>query len=669
MSKRTWLMVACVVMAVTMAIGGTLAYLTDTDSATNTMVMGNVDITQNEYSDVNHLNQFVQDQTLLPGDTIVKEVVVSNDGATDAYVRTWVAVERPNVVDKEDILLGWNPDYTAEPKGTHTINGTQYDVYCITNTAAMKKGDTFETLQSVTLTASADSEEVAAIGDKLSVLVFSQGVQTANMGTDAAVALYNAFKDDHPWGTSDVSDATQVSSADDLKNAIGNGGKIVLMDDVKVTETLTVPNGKKVELDLNGRELSYGVNNDGKAAAVLVVNPTGELNITGSGTITFTAADPDMEEIPGYATNTITNEGTLTIGKGVTVINNSEGGASYAVDNKGVFTLDGGTLKGDRCALRVAKYNQDNVVFNMISGTVTAKTPAWIQLPGSDSSVAPSITVNISGGTMKSTKSTSADNDVMYTYSFGNSHKNTKINISGGEFLGGTVSIGSGYKGDAPTMSITGGTFEYPVLQWLSSDASKVIYPKDGTTSGAVNETIVNSVDALKAEVIKGGTIYLSAGTYDLGGKYYMVNVEKAVQLVGIGDVTIKGAFVPQTTGVEFTFEGLTFATDAGVYGLETNGGDVVVRNCTFGGAGYGIYKNPNDSIEVANCTFNKLAVAIGSQSSYSAMKIHDNNFVNCTEVLGLTGSSLATGETEADIETDMVAKNTGVTADMVKVY
>jgi len=252
---------------------------------------------------------------------------------------------------------------------------------------------------------------------------------------------------------------------------------IKLSADATVAATLNVPAAAAVNLDLNGHNLNYTVTNTGASA---IINNKGTLNLSNTSnneaTISFVAESPDMQEIPSYATNTITNTGTLTIGKNVTVTNGSEGGASYAVDNHAFFTLDGGTLKGERCALRVAKYNNPEVKFIMNSGLVEAATPAWIQLPGSNAADAPKITVEINDGTMKSTKDTSADNNVMYTYSFGNSHANTNISIKGGNFLGGTVSIGSGYKGDAPSLSITGGTFDYNVLQWLENDESKVLY-------------------------------------------------------------------------------------------------------------------------------------------------------------------------------------------------
>ncbi|MBR4064527.1 MAG: hypothetical protein IKK02_04630 [Tidjanibacter sp.] len=257
------------------------------------------------------------------------------------------------------------------------------------------------------------------------------------------------------------------------------GETIQMTRDVTINKTVTIANDKKIVLDMNGHKLSYAVDNDGKASAIF--NNLGDLSIVNSAAeesvITFVASDPDLQAVPAYATNTITNEATLYIGKGVTVINESDGGASYAVDDKGKFVLDGGTLTAKRCALRIAKYNQDDVWFTMNAGsTVTGATPAWIQLPSSNSAVAPKITVVINGGVMQSTKANPDEADVLYTYSYGNSHANTSITINGGEFLGGTVSIGAGYKGDAANLTINGGTFDHDVVQWLENDEYKVLF-------------------------------------------------------------------------------------------------------------------------------------------------------------------------------------------------
>ncbi len=146
--KKKALMAASYVMVAAMAIGGTVAYLTDTDSDVNVMTLGNVQIEQNEHQRVVNedgtyptktidgktsyqLEEFDQFKPLLPivgdpnepGDspayagwdeTIVrmtqvgsygemqvfagknaqdKFVTVTNTGKTDAYVRTLVAIE------------------------------------------------------------------------------------------------------------------------------------------------------------------------------------------------------------------------------------------------------------------------------------------------------------------------------------------------------------------------------------------------------------------------------------------------------------------------------------------------------------------------------------------------------------------------------------------------
>lgn len=415
---------------------------------------------------------------------IDKFVTVENKGKSDAYIRTIIAYECPEGISDEYLRVNDNSARTGvitnEILGDGKlveINGTTYWVSTYTYKEALGKGETtIPSLKQVFLRSNATTEICEAFGDTVDILVISQAAQVGDY-TDATTALDAAFGDVNEENVKawfgQYSMPTIVDSAEELTAALANGGEVVLTDDVVVDSTMTIKSGTSTTLNLNGFDLSYQVVNN-KAAAI--INNAGVLDIVGDGTISFKAENPDLQEIPTYATNTITNTGTLTIGEGVTVINDSDGGASYAVDNHGTFTLNGGTLIGRRCALRVAKYNTPEVYFEMNGGTVTGGTPAWIQLPGSSASAAPSITVVINDGVMQTTKATSADNDVMYTYSFGNSHANTSITINGGQFLGGTVSIGSGYKGDVPELTINGGTFEYDVLQWLENDDCKVVY-------------------------------------------------------------------------------------------------------------------------------------------------------------------------------------------------
>ena len=93
MKKKSILMAAIAVMLVAvLVVGGTLAYFTDTKSATNTFTMGNVKIALDEQQKgENGLEAFEQNKTLVPGksndgNAVSKIVTVKKTGANDAWV-------------------------------------------------------------------------------------------------------------------------------------------------------------------------------------------------------------------------------------------------------------------------------------------------------------------------------------------------------------------------------------------------------------------------------------------------------------------------------------------------------------------------------------------------------------------------------------------------------
>ena len=152
MKKKIIALSLSVVMIAVAAIGGTLAYFTDTDDAVNVMTMGNVQIVQNEYERVTDadgkkttdLRVFTNNQTVFPavyhvdgkddgitdpsrasltvnGCTISirsfpnyvdKIVTVTNTGNSEAYVRTIVAVpvsnDDPGDGNVSENWLHWN---------------------------------------------------------------------------------------------------------------------------------------------------------------------------------------------------------------------------------------------------------------------------------------------------------------------------------------------------------------------------------------------------------------------------------------------------------------------------------------------------------------------------------------------------------------------------------
>ena len=83
--KKKITAIALVVCLVAVAVvGGSLAYFTDTDDATNTFTVGNVDITLTEDSWVGGGSMVPQ---VYPGEVLAKDPVVTNDGENPCFVR------------------------------------------------------------------------------------------------------------------------------------------------------------------------------------------------------------------------------------------------------------------------------------------------------------------------------------------------------------------------------------------------------------------------------------------------------------------------------------------------------------------------------------------------------------------------------------------------------
>ena len=112
---------SCLVVALlTIAIiGGTLAYFTDKDDATNTLTAGNVKIALHEDNKAGAKDaayqEWLKDQVLMPGNsstnTIAKVVTVENTGKSDAYIRVHIAI--PSILDNAQ------PDFDASKNLLH----------------------------------------------------------------------------------------------------------------------------------------------------------------------------------------------------------------------------------------------------------------------------------------------------------------------------------------------------------------------------------------------------------------------------------------------------------------------------------------------------------------------------------------------------------------------
>ena len=109
MKKKSILMAAIAVMLVAvLVVGGTLAYFTDTKSATNTFTMGNVEITLDETNVNDPQGARVTENTynVYPGAVVTKDPVVHNTGKNAAYIRATV-----NVSNWMNLVAAYYPDF------------------------------------------------------------------------------------------------------------------------------------------------------------------------------------------------------------------------------------------------------------------------------------------------------------------------------------------------------------------------------------------------------------------------------------------------------------------------------------------------------------------------------------------------------------------------------
>lgn len=240
MKKKSILALSLILaLGAALMVGGSLAWFSDTDEATNTFTVGSVEIEQVE--------DFVQKSQLIPvgsNDTpaddenfIKKEVSIKNTGKNPAYVQTFVAV--PAALDNGLLHqhLGSNTDWTLVAKSEnesiafdHDDDSTSADItqtfniYCYRYKEALAMGlETSDVLSGIYVDAAADIKvyrdsndeierayfvwngaeitefDLADSGNmKLHVLVATQAIQSQGFA-DAAAAFSSGAFPAHPW--------------------------------------------------------------------------------------------------------------------------------------------------------------------------------------------------------------------------------------------------------------------------------------------------------------------------------------------------------------------------------------------------------------------------------------------------------------------------------------
>lgn len=113
MKRKTLAICLVVALAAIAIIGGTLAYFTDNDTATNKFTVGNVDIELTEPNWVDHGS--AEAETVYPGEPLDKDPTVENIGENPCFVRVSVS-NLDQFGEKGDIvyLTKWVEDALGE---------------------------------------------------------------------------------------------------------------------------------------------------------------------------------------------------------------------------------------------------------------------------------------------------------------------------------------------------------------------------------------------------------------------------------------------------------------------------------------------------------------------------------------------------------------------------
>lgn len=224
MKRKSIVLAATAVMLMaSLVVGGTLAYFTDDDQATNVFTTGDVEIDLTE--------NFTQESKLVPAtgsaqagtlqNGVTKEVFVTNTGSEDAYVRVHIAI--PAILDnaqpdfdasKNVLHFNYDSENVGEGKwdwsnatGTpyegnwnfyeETIGGIAYNVYVVTYEGILASDATTESAMSqVYLDATTTNDDIETIngilGENWKMYVVAEGAQEAGFA-DAYEALNTAF--------------------------------------------------------------------------------------------------------------------------------------------------------------------------------------------------------------------------------------------------------------------------------------------------------------------------------------------------------------------------------------------------------------------------------------------------------------------------------------------
>lgn len=218
MKKKTLLLITSMILVAAISVMGTLAWLTDTDTAVNTFTIGQVDILLDE-ADVDENGKLLLDDEgnplervkeneyhLIPGQTYIKDPTVTvQAGSEPSYIRMILTVHNASavqeIIDKYDLgdfsalIGGWDEEtwlyhgFTEDTEANTISFEFRYKEVVGAEDDAVKLAALFETLR---IPGQASNTELQGLYDgDFQMVVYGHAIQSA--GFEDEDAAWSAF--------------------------------------------------------------------------------------------------------------------------------------------------------------------------------------------------------------------------------------------------------------------------------------------------------------------------------------------------------------------------------------------------------------------------------------------------------------------------------------------
>lgn len=390
--NRKWILAIALVLSMAMATGGTLAYLTDRDSAVNVFTIGNVEIDLHE--------DFGQGATLIPGVEIEKKPVITNTGKTDAWV--WLTFSIPSALDNfvqgteqgsNENTIHWNPlgatteGYVNDTRVTNAIAAGHLPAG-ITAEKILAENMTWNVFNSLDTGKNAYTEKINGVDYNTYVLLYNKALKP---GETTLPSVTKVFLDAHVDIDPDGNMYRVVNgTVTDLKWNIGSQGNPIIYVSAYALQAdgniITV----KQAYELYGEQWGDNGKEYGTPATTKTVSDSAELKAAVEAVAAGETAIINLEngeyttnfKVPGGTNVVITgNKGTVLNGQIATTASNAGTltlrGVTYNVDSISDSTGISQTGKSAIAIWGDQTVICENVTFNMSVSDSTAITSWW----------------------------------------------------------------------------------------------------------------------------------------------------------------------------------------------------------------------------------------------------------------------------------------------------